>query len=132
MSADLLRRAAALIRERASVAPEGPYALGFHDSDAPEYRVLFAGDGDPMGAVRYWPGGLGRDIGEEEQTGAFLTLWHPAVALAVADWLEHEAGMARDVENRTGLLGRRLEYPHEVLEALAVARALLNEETPDE
>lgn len=56
-----------------------------------------------------------------------IALWHPGVALAVAGWLEHEAGMAHDAENRATLLGHRREYPHEVLEAVTVARALLGE-----
>lgn len=121
---DLLRRAAAKIRETANAAPRGPYMI----DPTPGYnRQILADDCDPIGAVRDWSGGLHDGTGSAEQTAAHIILWHPGVALAVAGWLEHEAGMAHDAENRATLLGRPLEYPHEVLEAVTVARALLGE-----
>lgn len=124
---DALRSAAVLIRERAAAAPDGPYTLGFRDTDNPEYRVLFAGDGDPMGAVRYWPGGLGRDTGEEEQTGKYFELWTPAFANTIADWLERMSRIARETEVMLGDQFQDGAYPHEVHEALAAARAVVGE-----
>lgn len=85
---DPLRRAAALVRERANAAPCGPYTL---DPTPGYHRQILAADGDPIGSVRDWPGGIGVDTGDAEQTAAHLTLWHPDVARAAADLLDHHA-----------------------------------------
>lgn len=107
--ADLLRRAAKLIRETANAAPRGPYTFkstpGYH-------QPIYADDGDVIGTTRPWAGGLHEDVdvGTAEQTGAHIALWHPGVALVVADWLDCEA-----------------QYPP-FHHALSVARAVLGEE----
>jgi len=107
MSADMLRRAAALMRERASTASSGPwspaavdgmgYAVhhGEHDTIA-----LYAGRSDAR----------------------HIASWHPAVALAVADWLESMISLAEDEAGCA-------ECPicEAVNAAVAVARAYLGE-----
>ena len=114
---DLLRRAATLARETAEAAPRGPYTFkstpGYH-------QPIYADDGDVIGTTRPWAGGLHEDtdVGTAEQTGAHIALWHPGVALAVADWLESWDGI--DL-NPSGPLPA--DYEH----AVNVARALLNE-----
>lgn len=77
MSADVLRRAASLMRERAEAATPGPWTedeiLGCACCRAVRWdhrtRVLDASDNDTP----------------------HIASWHPAVALAVADWLENSA-----------------------------------------
>jgi hypothetical protein len=101
MSAEVLREAAALMRERAEAVGEGPwesYAL----PDAGPKRWTMTGVGvvdDEMGH---------RIEAMFPADATHVASWHPAVALAVADWLDWCA--QRDAFN-----GR----------ALAVARAYL-------
>lgn len=113
MSAKTLWRAAALMRERAEAATPG------------EWRIV------PVGAradVRTEPG-IGYDYrGSAVATAAdsafgcaqygdaaHIASWHPAVALAVADWLDVVANTS--ATHRAGFT-----------EALAVARAYLGEQ----
>ena len=74
MSADLLRRAAALMRERAEAATPGPWVVY---SDA---------------TVRAWADDDYRDVAypdtAPQQNGDHISSWHPLVALAVADALD--------------------------------------------
>ena len=81
MSAEILRRAAGLMRERAEAASEGINWWGVE----PMTRALDATFSPPSA----------------EQDAEHIASWHPAVALAVADWLvaeshqpetEHEGG----------------------------------------
>jgi hypothetical protein len=84
MSADLLRRAAKEMRERAEAATPGPYYVQPNDLIG---GFMVRDEAEPPST------GHGRDVGD------FMTVddcrhiasWHPAVALAVADWLENEA-----------------------------------------
>jgi hypothetical protein len=88
MTAELLRRAAAKMREAAEGATPGPWS---------EWGV------QPLDGERY--DAIGNDETEREvcsfapssQASAdswHIASWHPAVALAVADWLDDHAAFA--------------------------------------
>jgi len=94
MSADLLREAAALMRERAETC-------------APDATV---------GPVTW----TSTFDGSDQTTFIHYQSWHPAVALAVADWLEASALRADEVEADGMTYGGTDGRP-----ALAVARAYL-------
>jgi len=81
MTADLLRRAAKLMRERADAALSGPWV-----TDGAEIHEMETGE-------RLWVGET-LDIEDREQgewNAQHIASWHPAVALAVADWLDYVA-----------------------------------------
>lgn len=79
MSAETLRKAAALMRERAEAADTG------HPWSAFRYIVAGGPPESTMGDVAStWPDTSGA-------TAAHIASWHPTVALAVADWLDAEA-----------------------------------------
>jgi len=105
VSAETLRRAASLMRERAEAATPGPWRV-VADSDTGETSVLGGPYDRYLADVHEWSTGIGNP--------AHIASWHPAVALAVADWLEVTA---RDVGTST------LAFHA----ALAVARAHLGE-----
>lgn len=92
MSAAELRQAAALMRERAEAAPD--------DMATPSDMTGWACDGSWI-------------VDYDERAANHFAHWHPAVALAVADWLDTEAN---HVESGYGQRGGQ---------ALAVARAYL-------
>lgn len=77
MSAELLREAACLMRERAEAATPGPWeAFGDH-LVWPSEKGPAAND--PILAM----------FGEaHDESATHIASWHPAVAIAVADWLE--------------------------------------------
>lgn len=107
MTAETLRSAAAKIRERAEAATPGPWFVpGADDEYVGPADVV--GDGEP--GDRYI---ICEHAGVDAE---HIASWHPAVALAVADWLEHEAGY----------VGEGLECDGTTAHALAVARAYLN------
>jgi hypothetical protein len=118
MSAETLRRAAAQMRHRAEAATPGPWR--FTDSEAAYDvwnggMVVVSADGDPIANCEdewYEP-----DPGEPApiNDATHIASWHPAVALAVADWLEEAA------EDRTYELMPESTYDA----ALAVANAYL-------
>lgn len=108
MSADLLRRAAKEMRERAKAATPGPYFFDSYCrvSSAPRTQQYIeventllpdASDEDweradfPETVVAYVPVRAG-DLATEQgaKDAKYLASWHPAVALAVADWLDEE------------------------------------------
>lgn len=102
---DALCRAAALMRERAEAATPGPWVTG---SVNPRTNgMTWFGNLDPE-----IPGPLGEAGGRDAQ---HIASWHPAVALAVANWLDETAVIAS--EPGGWVPG----------EALAVARAYLGE-----
>lgn len=100
MTAEILRRAAALMRERAEGATPGPW-------------VVREGN-----VEHYFPsiGEYGALASPSDPDAQHIASWHPAVALAVARWLEDTAQLMTD---------GRLIYDGN---ALAVARAYLGEE----
>lgn len=83
-AAEELRTAAALMRDRARNATPGPWETDSDDCCVGSAPMNRPGDD-------YWvlmrPGATRGDL-------AHIASWHPAVALAVADWLEAEASAA--------------------------------------
>lgn len=123
--AETLRRAAALMRERAEAATPGPWR--HTDSEAANDVwnggiVVVSTDGDPIANCEdewYEP-----DPGEPAPVNdaEHIASWHPAVALAVADWLEAEAE-----SHRADVVGPFPSGCCRMSQALAVARAYLGE-----
>jgi hypothetical protein len=81
MSADVLRKAAALMRERAEAAtPGGPrWEIGPDEMHGPSQSIIYPADSDS--AVAF----AGAD------DAPHIASWHPAVALAAADLLDYIA-----------------------------------------
>ena len=112
MSAELLLEAAALMRERAEAATPSPWRAGIcrHSDRGDEHRVVSAeGFGQIADFSESW---------RVEADAAHIASWHPAVALAVADWLE----VAAD-RYEVGFWGKNYQP------ALAVARAYLGRDS---
>lgn len=84
MSVDLLRRAAALMRERAEDAQCDHPRCGDRWVHGPESLTVSNGLGRELTMVT-------SDTHDSAIAG-HMASWDPAVALAVADWLEREAG----------------------------------------
>lgn len=120
MSADLLRRAASLMRERAEAART-------YSDAATSQPLAWASGAD--GQVY----GLGGDFiaATDGPPVAHIASWHPAVALAVADWLDGVALFveAKEDEEYFDLDGDPIaaEDTHAIGSALVVARAYLGE-----
>jgi hypothetical protein len=99
--AETLRAAASLMRERARLVPPSPWQPWVHDITA---------GGDGLNVVA--SSGL-------TVRAQYIASWHPAVALAVADWLDAEAEHAE----RPGSFALHSLSPG----PLAVARTYLGE-----
>lgn len=116
MTADTLRRAASLMRERAEAATPGRWwpfmAPESKGSDRGEWIV----DSEPalVCSTQY-------DDARNSADAAHIASWHPAVAFAVAAWLEQQARL-EDIAKKYGKQGMSEDSP-----ALAVARAYLGE-----
>lgn len=77
MNADDLRAVAAEIREKANVATPSPWWQEGHEIWASRDSSLFV---------------IGNSVRNPDDPDLpHIAAWHPAVALAVADWLEAEA-----------------------------------------
>ena len=145
MSAEELCQAAALMRERAEAATPGPWercqwygykVVGRVDwGEGYGVRPATVGHADPApGASR--PTRVESVIeSTNARNGDHIASWHPAVALAVADWLEAEAENHDDrvtVANRlhedAGSSFRFTTLPVSP-QAIAVARAYLRSES---
>lgn len=124
MTADLLRRAATKAREVAEDATAGTWWAGgvwWDTSVDGEGRKVHK----PMPTVGH--GGTGADLiactfRKDQADAAHIALWHPAVALAVADWLDAQA--ATHGASRFRAFDQELDN-----QAVAVARLLLGEES---
>lgn len=114
MSAELLRDAATLMRERAEVCVDGWGMKHTPESWRETYEV----------GVDY------------DQDAPHIASWHPAVALAVADWLEDVAIMGRcddcsysaetcSLAKATGSIACCPDCQHPSRRALTVARVYL-------
>ncbi|NUQ89592.1 MAG: hypothetical protein HOQ43_14180 [Glycomyces artemisiae] len=121
MSAETLRRAAALMRERAASANGGPWSAEAIGSEG--HRVYGAAavgitprhKRRPVVAACTWePFEAGRS------DAVHIASWHPDVALAVAGWLDSEAKYLEDFDIAADATTRH---------ALTVACAYLGEET---
>lgn len=111
---DLLREAAALMRERAEAATPGPWETSVNDSGV-SYRlldasVITASLGDHVATAELDLHAIEGPHGAEGADAYHIASWHPAVALAVAVLLE-------------GMAAEKWDFRHD--EALAVARAYL-------
>lgn len=114
MSADLLRRAAAVIRETARAATAGPWVADADATgvsiDAPDGTIV-AEVFDDGSRVEGFP----ETVGPNAQ---HIALWSPAVADDVAAWLFDEAGESER--------GDRPGAPHPF--AVRLARRILGED----
>lgn len=111
MTAETLRRAAALMRERAEAATGSPWR---------------AVEGASFGwwVERPHLGDVALDLHGEN--ARHIASWHPTVALAVAEWLEDEA--ERIPPHAThALTGGGMEIPIEAAPAVILARLYLGE-----
>jgi hypothetical protein len=149
-----IRRATALMRERAEAVALGPWTYGANDEDEDEHLVFSAPHFYDDERGRYhgarWLATTGDEfMGDESASIAeHIASWHPAVALAVADWLDAEGRVFHRWSNshHRGILGGYhylctcgrsyndpdgddFACPTEAL-ALAVARAYLAGEQP--
>jgi hypothetical protein len=116
MSVELLHEAAAAMRARAQAATPGPWEP--YENIHAETAAVEVGRGG-FGVVAL-PATGRPDYGKANIE--HVATWHPAVALAVADWLEYEARCAdRANTNHPGH-----DFGPDV-HALAVARAYLGE-----
>lgn len=111
--ADLLRRAATLARETAEAATCVPWTAELH-----HHRQTGAPAGAEVHPVVEMEGN--GDGGVSKHADArHIALWHPGVALAVAEWLDYTADHVEAV-----YVGQPLSRTTH--HALDVARALLN------
>jgi hypothetical protein len=85
-----IREAAELMRQRAAVATPGPWRVEGESIEAGRYdEVLKPG---PVSCMAYCFGGSSTLEGDRIEVDlAHIAGMHPAVALAVADWLVYEA-----------------------------------------
>lgn len=123
MSAEILREAATLMRERASTATPGPWFTGRTHTGCVCY-----GCGDPLESkagnqiykVSVYPEGRNADSvwltgprGHDEPLAAadseHVASWNPMVALAVADWLDHAASIFDDADLEADELAASIE-----------------------
>ena|SRR5690606_5605766 len=91
MSADRLREAAKVLRERAEAASEGPWwdiRAGLPGTDA-EWIV----DSDPTFIASTH---IDSDRGKSDAT--YIATMHPGVGLALADWLDADADLSDDMD----------------------------------
>ncbi|GGO86720.1 hypothetical protein GCM10011584_09730 [Nocardioides phosphati] len=102
MSAELLRRAAAKMRENADAATRGPWSVAHVDGQG---FAVHHGEHDTV------------SLYSDRPNAEHIASWHPAVALAVADWLDFIAPFCRFGDDDS------LHAKH----ALAVARTYLGE-----
>ena len=98
MSADLLRRAATVLRERAEDAAPGPWEVSWGAVRGPEQHAVAS---------------------PARRDGLYIATMDPIVGLALADWLDR-AAWAEDMS------GYKPQVPHKD-HALTVARAVLGE-----
>lgn len=102
-----LRAAAALMRER---------AIGLEDAGA------WGADGHEV----HCPAGIIPASTYDADFAQHIASWHPAVAFAVADWLDREADQQVGDENHSNC-DATAKYGCTFTAALAVARAYLGE-----
>lgn len=130
MSADVLRRAASLMRDRAEAAADGPWEACALGSEG--YAVLGDRPAEGRRRSRLRVARLGWEDWDTDKADAeHIASWHPAVAPAVADLLDALAKRVDAICDATPTpeFGERvaLESLSGYPDALAVARAYLGE-----
>lgn len=135
MSADILRRAASMMRERAEADGSSGWRVE-NGNEGTEYHPLWmvandayhnppADEDEPWLAVEVHTG--------TKATAEHIASWHPAVALAVADWLDTAGadlwahGPLCECGSSCHACDDVAWQPH-VRRALAAARAYLGED----
>jgi len=125
---DTLRRAAEKMRERAKAATNGPYIA-----------TVAGGHVEIHGHDHFWVATAGCDeTSQAHRDAEHIAAMHPAVALAVADWLDaeaaaHEGGMGvsdtlRDLVAEVSASEYDVQVAVSTLkQAVAVATAYLGE-----
>lgn len=118
MSAETLRRAAALMRARAEKASPGRYGFTSKWTTPTTMLTRITQAGRAVAEAR-GPGDSLYDLHH-------LSYWHPAVALAVADWLDAQADdLDSFVDGQEGWVTDKWKAANTA--ALAVAAAYLGE-----
>ncbi len=107
--AETLREAGRLMRERAQAATPGPWE---HKQPEGDWHWVWVAGVPTYAGVAECQITDGSDLNQEGRDAAHIASWHPAVALAVADWLDEEAAWTGQGDDK---------------HALAVARAYLGE-----
>jgi hypothetical protein len=127
MSAEVLRRAASLMRERAEAATPPPWHVDYRQHvyaalAAPQVRYDAPSNNYTTAvAPMVW-----------DRNAEHIASWHPAVALAVADWLDDTADRLDDDlatyrPDRTRYDSTEAWVERNYRQPLAVARAYLGE-----
>ena len=115
MGAETLRKAASLMRERAEAATPGPWQMRYG------FPAYVSGPGETV-TINDLSGDM------ELEDAAHVASWHPAVALAVADWLDREAAEVREwTVEQAGSHPVHYSTGRVDSHAVAVARAYLGE-----
>ena len=122
MSAETLRRAAALMRERAEAATPGPWTANVLGSEGYDVRSEHVPE-KRLHRVRVSRHGW-EDWDTDRANAEHVASWHPAVALAVADWLDAEAAVWDALDAHDRKFGT---YTPQQGHAVIVARAYLGE-----
>ena len=92
MSAETLRRAAALMRERGEAAGAAPWYADARPAELPGDATSTYLRHSVWGTDAYGKGNTPYIAEANGRSGAeHIASWHPAVALAVADWLDEAA-----------------------------------------
>lgn len=88
--AETMRRAAALMRERAKAATPGPWrpVAGIWGTET--FAAVIGSEGVPEDAGT-WLMATGRGAASQEADADHASSWHPLVALPVAEWLDEVA-----------------------------------------
>jgi hypothetical protein len=109
MSAEKLREAAKVLRERAETATAGPWAFyEMHGRDFTDEGWSIIGVRAEAGEVAMtYPVSKERD--EHEADAIYIATMHPGVGLALADWLDASADFHEDKPHGYDCLGCQAE-----------------------
>ena len=97
MSAELLRKAATILRERAEAATPGPWRVCAEGSEGSRIAPDCA---DKRERSRFIGVLNGRVQPEDGRNAAYIATMHPGAGLALADWLEDEVHRAKYREDQ--------------------------------
>lgn len=89
MSADRLREAARVLRERAQAATSGPWEASTSTNPTYVAQVGHLAERDPSYIAACGPASVGGD-----HAASYIATVHPGVGLALADWLDTAANNA--------------------------------------